>query len=137
MSQAVGTKPDILAAVDGPWLDGTRKHIANRPWRTYGRFSEMVKPDPSGLWVFVDENQYNINDGAFAVSMATPTEMIDWPGTYHHFAAGLAFADGHSEIHQWTDRRTRTKKVDSGPHVQTPDNRDIIWLQERTSARAQ
>lgn len=82
MSQAVGSKPDVLAAVDGPWLDGTRHHKANHPWRTYGRFSEMVDPAPSGLWVFMDENRYNINDAAFAVAMNhAPTIMMDWPGT--------------------------------------------------------
>ncbi|HAO78973.1 MAG TPA: hypothetical protein DCQ92_08370 [Verrucomicrobia subdivision 3 bacterium] len=98
----------------------------------------MVKPDPSGLWVFIDENRYNINDGAFALSMTLPTEMIDWPGTYHNSSCGLAFADGHSEIHRWLDGCTRvTARVASGPHLQTPNNPDILWLQARTSALAQ
>lgn len=139
MSQAVGTKPSPPpAAVDGPWLDGTHDHVAGHPWRTYGRFSDMTQPDPSSLWVFIDENQYNINDGAFAVSMTLPTEMIDWPGTYHNFSGSLAFADGHDEIRHWIDGRTGVaSRVDAGPHVQTPDNPDILWLQARTSALAQ
>jgi prepilin-type N-terminal cleavage/methylation domain-containing protein/prepilin-type processing-associated H-X9-DG protein len=138
MSQAVGTKPDApTRAVDGPWLDGTRHHVANHPWRTYGRFSSMVAPTPAGLWIFMDENQYNINDAAFAVSMTIPTEMIDWPGTYHHAAAGIAFADGHAEIHRWQDGRTKSGHVNSSPHLQTPDNGDILWLQTKTSAKAQ
>jgi prepilin-type processing-associated H-X9-DG protein len=138
MSQAVGTKPGVLAAVDGPWLDGTRHHEANHPWRTYGRFSDMIQPDPSDLWVFMDENQYNINDGAFAVSMTTPTEIIDWPGTYHNRSAGIAFADGHSEIHKWRDGRTQMDtRINAGPHIQTPANPDILWLQSKTSARMQ
>ncbi len=123
MSQAVGTKPTPpLAAVDGPWLDGTRTHKANHPWRTYGNYFDMVDPEPSGLWVFIDENQNNINDAAFAVSMTQPTEMIDWPATYHNFSGTLAFADGHSEIHRWKDGRTKTGHVTNGPHVQTPNN---------------
>ena len=139
MSQAVGTKPDPpLAAVDGPWLDGSHQHVADHPWRTYGRFSDMTQPEPSSLWVFIDENQYNINDAAFAVSMTTPTEIIDWPGTYHNFSGFLAFADGHEEIHHWIDGRTKvTTRVYAGPHVQTPNNPDILWLQKRTSALAQ
>jgi hypothetical protein len=138
MSQAVGTKPDTLAAVDGPWLDGTRHHVANRPWRTYARFADMVKPDPLQLWIFMDENQYNINDGAFAVSMTMPTAIIDWPGIYHIRSAGLAFADGHSEVHRWIDARTLVyTQIAAGPHVQTPDNRDILWLQSKTTALAQ
>jgi len=139
MSQAVGSKPDVPAAVDGPWLDGTRHHKANHPWRTYGRFADMINPAPPGLWVFMDENQYNINDAAFAVAMNhAPTIMMDWPGTYHHFSAGIAFADGHVEIHHWTDRRTKVKtRVALGPHPQSPANPDILWLQQRTSALAQ
>ncbi len=136
MSQAVGTKPaPPLAAVDGPWLDGTRRHLAGKPWATYGRFNDMIRPNPAGLWVFMDENRHNINDAAFAVSMNLPTTMIDWPGTYHHSAAGIAFADGHSEIHRWVDGRTKVnQRVRSGPHRQSPDNPDIVWLQARTSA---
>jgi prepilin-type N-terminal cleavage/methylation domain-containing protein/prepilin-type processing-associated H-X9-DG protein len=138
MSQAVGTKPDALAAVDGPWLDGMHENVANHPWRTYGTFASMMNPDPADLWVFMDENQYNINDGAFAVSMVTPTEIIDWPGTYHNRSGGIAFADGHSEIHKWMDGRTRVyTQVASGPHVQEPDNPDILWLQSKTSALVQ
>lgn len=136
MSQAVGTKPAApVEAVDGPWLDGTHHHVANHPWRTYGNYSQMGDPVPSKLWIFMDENEYNINDGAFAVSMTLPTELIDWPATYHDFAAGMAFADGHSEIHKWTDGRTKSGPTFAGPHIQSPNNPDMLWLQERTSAR--
>jgi len=138
LSQAAGTQPGQFVAVDGPWLDGTRHHTANHPWRTYGRYADMVAPAPAQLWLFMDENRYNINDGAFALSMTTPTEIIDWPGCYHHGSAGLAFADGHSEIHRWRDGRTKVAtRVNAGPHLQTPDNPDILWLQSKTSARAQ
>jgi prepilin-type processing-associated H-X9-DG protein len=136
MSQAVGTKPDPpLAAVDGPWLDGTRTHLANHPWQTYGRFSSMNTPGPSALWIFIDENAYSINDAAFAVIMETPTEWKDWPGTYHNFGCTIAYADGHSETHHWTDSRTKPDTGGYGPMGQE-NNPDIIWLQQRTSAKA-
>jgi prepilin-type N-terminal cleavage/methylation domain-containing protein len=136
MSQAVGTKPEAPArAVDGPWLDGTHHHKASSPWRTYGRFADMVKPVPSALWVLIDEDPDNISDGAFAVSMARPTAMLDWPGAYHNLAAGVHFADGHTETHKWVDPRTRPGgRVSKGLHFQSPENPDILWLQERTSS---
>jgi prepilin-type processing-associated H-X9-DG protein len=31
----------------------------------------------------------------------TTGRIIDFPAAYHNGAAGLSFADGHSEIHQW------------------------------------
>ena len=140
MSQAVGTKPTApLAAVDGPWLDDTHHNQANHPWRTYGRFADMVAPSPSALWVFIDEEERSINDGAFGVSMMLPTRFIDWPGTYHNFGCGIAYADGHSESHKWRDRRTQL----TGPYAphsyhmppNQANNPDVAWLQERTSAR--
>jgi type II secretory pathway pseudopilin PulG len=138
MNQAVGTKSDpALAAVDGAWLDGTHHHKAGHPWLTYGRFADMTRPSPSELWVVMDENQYTINDAAFAVSMTLPTGWIDMPSTSHDGSGCIAFADSHCEIHRWTDPRTRlTTSVGPGLHVQTPNNRDVLWLQARTSARA-
>ena len=144
MSQAVGTKPTLPEGpVDGPWLDGTRLHVAGHPWKTYGKFSTMDRPSPAELWVFLDEDEHLINDAAFAVAMTTPTQIIDWPGIYHGFSCGFAFADGHSEIHRWKDPRTRipsnylTEPADYLQHKIQPENSDITWLQRHTSARAQ
>jgi type II secretory pathway pseudopilin PulG len=135
MNQAVGTLPQLpLSAVDGPWLNGTgHDNRANGPWRTYGRLADMVSPKPERLWVFLDEDEHSINDAAFGVSMVTPTYWIDWPGTYHSFSAGLGFADGHSEVHKWRDRRTRVQRGNVQAQFQ-PGNPDIVWLQNRTSA---
>jgi len=130
MSQAVGTIPGAARAVDGPWLDGTHEHKANKPWLTYGKMSQIVRPNPSHLWVILDEDAYSINDAAFAVSMVQST-FKDGPGTYHNFACGIAFADGHSEIHRWKDPRTKWQ----GAIVFNPPNPDVAWLQERTSAK--
>jgi len=139
MNHAVGTKPDPpLAGVDGVWLDGTRQHVANHPWRTYARFGDMIDPTPSDLWIFIDEDAYSINDGAFAVCMLTPTRWVDWPGTYHNFACGIAFADGHSEIRKWLDARTKVKGGYAGARHEAnrlqPNNPDVAWLQKRTSS---
>lgn len=135
MSQAVGTSPDPpVRPVDAPWLDGSRVHVSGDPWQTYGRFSAMNTPSPSLLWIFLDENAISINDAAFAVDMEQPNEWVDWPGVYHGFGCNLAYADGHSETHHWSDLRTEDDPGDYGPEVQ-PNNADISWLQQRTSAK--
>ncbi|MBW8865106.1 MAG: hypothetical protein JF609_09345, partial [Verrucomicrobia bacterium] len=85
------------------------------------------EPGPSQLWVLVDESSAGLNDGAFAFSM-TSGNWIDAPGTYHGFACGLAFADGHSEVHKWKDATTG---VYHGPGNFSGDYQ---WLRERTSA---
>jgi prepilin-type N-terminal cleavage/methylation domain-containing protein len=122
----------------GPWLDGTGHHKANSPWRTYGRLANITLPSPADLFVFVDEDQNSIDNGSFDVCMLThPTSMVDWPATYHNFAASFSFADGHEEIHKWRDGRTR-KTTPHGFGLTSqgnPDNPDIVWLQQHTSAK--
>ena len=65
---------------------------------------------------------------------------FDLPGYYHARAGGLSFADGHSEVRRWRDPRTMLPVVKdatlplAGEHLQ-PNNRDIVWLQERATRR--
>ena len=58
----------------------------------------------------------------------------DDPAAYHNGAGGLSFADGHSEIKKWVDGRTRPLLKANGTiplNVASPNNRDMVWLQER------
>jgi len=137
-SQAVGTNPSRggKIAVDGPWLDGSHNHTVNKTWRCYGKTSDVIDPGPANLLILLDEDEYSINDAGFAiVGPKTPFnyQMIDWPATYHNNAAGFAFADGHSEIHKWTDYRTKVYKGNVRISNQK-DNKDIVWMSERASA---
>ncbi len=141
MNQAVGTicpgfdenhkhsgAPTL--SVNGPWLDNTMTHKRNSPWSTYGKFSEITAPGPSGLWVLIDENPDELNDGAFAFGMERAA-WYDVPGTYHNRGCGFAFADGHSETHSWARRAEKYR----GGITDPADKRDWLWMQERTSAR--
>ncbi len=134
MSQAVGTKEGRVA-VDGPWLDNNHGHVANKPYRTYGKMSDVIDPSPSKVWVFLDEDDKSINDAGFAVGMNAP-DWIDWPATYHNNAGGFAFADGHSEVHKWISSET---KVGASVSRRSPKSvqgkMDWKWISERTSAR--
>jgi len=91
--------------LNGPWLEGTHEHTRNGPWFTYGKATKTVRPSPAGLFVFLDENVNSINDAGPAVTMVG-NKFLDGPDTFHNFACGIAFADGHSEIHKWKDSRT-------------------------------
>ena len=116
------------------------------PWRVYTKTSEMTRPPPSSLWVIVDEGPDSVNDAAFAVTMGSwPTRYVtiwqDVPATYHGGGCGFSFADGHSEIKMWMDKRTLslrptyTRSV-TGVTQANPDNPDILWVMERTTAAA-
>jgi prepilin-type N-terminal cleavage/methylation domain-containing protein/prepilin-type processing-associated H-X9-DG protein len=150
MSQAVGTvcpgfdrlgtptshSGSPTLSVNGPWLSNDhRQHKRNSPWFTYGKVSTIVAPGPSMLWVLMDEDQNGLNDAAFAVGMEQPG-MIDYPGTYHNFGCGFAFADGHSESKRWLDTKTRYGQGNVGTGPADPNEwRDWRWLRDRTSAR--
>jgi len=153
MNSAVGTvgytfytsgSPALGAAAQGGWLPGASYNANQTAWLTYGKASSFTRPGPSKTWVFMDENPYSINDGSQAVSaLATSgnTYIIDFPSGMHGQAAGLSFADGHSIIHHWQDKRTYTPQGlvsggrggQAGFH-QTPDNLDCFFLAPITSA---
>lgn len=144
MNQAVGTDPNSPGCklpVNGPWLTGSNggntRSGGGTPYRVYGKESDIVDPGPAQLWVLIDEDQWSINDAAFAVSVARGV-WIDWPGTYHNMACGLAFADGHSEIHKWKDPKTKVPIVNGKGNVNqvnVPNSIDWKWIAERTSAK--
>jgi prepilin-type processing-associated H-X9-DG protein len=71
------------------------------------------------------------NDAAFAFGMVTP-RWLDVPGTYHNMGCGFAFADGHSETHQWEYR----SRKGTGDITDPRDEADWQWLTAHTSARA-
>lgn len=134
----------VGSAVDGGWLPGS--YIAHQTtWLTYGKMSSFTRPGPSDTWVFMDENPVTINDASFAVSAVATTGntyLIDYPTGLHGGAGGLAFADGHSIVHKWKDKRTYTPSValhgggGTTSGLQTPnDDVDCFYLAPLTSSR--
>ena len=109
-------------------------------YKTYYKTSDFANPGPSQLWVLLDEHPDSINAGGFANTMVeSPTQarIVDYPASYHNRAAGISFADGHTEIRKWVDPRTvqPVKFYEMPLNVPSPNNRDMIWLSERTSVR--
>lgn len=122
--------------------------VERRAWGGQTQFrsiitlNDFIDPPPAQTWVFIDEHEDSIDDGWFAVNMAdrgAATMIANYPASYHNGAGGLSFADGHAEIHKWLDPRTRIKvtKTYIPLNIPSPNNRDIAWLQERTTGLAQ
>ena len=112
------------------------------PYREFVKMHKIIGPSPSEAMVLLDEREDSINDGYFAVDMTgfpknpKAMKLVDYPASYHNNAAGIAFADGHSEIHKWLDPRTvppLTKGRELKLNVSTPENPDMLWMQEHSS----
>jgi prepilin-type processing-associated H-X9-DG protein len=120
-------------SVDGPWLNNRYDHRRDSPWRTFAKATDTAAPGPALLWVLVDEDPKSIDDAAMCLGMEQPV-WINAPGTAHNGGCGFAFADGHSEAHQWL---SRTSKQGEGLVITDPsDHQDWLWMRARTSADA-
>ncbi|MCC6234429.1 MAG: type II secretion system protein [Verrucomicrobiales bacterium] len=143
---ADGRLPRVRSVSMNAWVGGNEgKHtwFGGPEWRMYLKLGDMVDPGPSMTWVLIDEREDSINDAFWVTQMPgypdpTRTIITDYPASYHNGAAGLSFADGHSEIKKWVDPRTRPILKANGQiplNVASPNNRDILWIQDRTTRK--
>ena len=134
--------PRVRSMAMNGWIDSTDVIGFGPGNRIYKRFSDFIDPGPTMTWVFMDEREDSINDGEMIVGMTgfpdkpAQWKMVDYPAGYHNRAGGLSFADGHSEIKKWVDPRTVPvlKRGQEIPlNVPSPNNKDVLWLMERTT----
>jgi prepilin-type N-terminal cleavage/methylation domain-containing protein/prepilin-type processing-associated H-X9-DG protein len=121
--------------------------VATGIWRTYTKMAQIRYPVKTmGV---LDEREDSINNAYFGINMsgmahgAVATSpgawsFFDFPAFYHNRAAGIAFTDGHSEIHKWLDARTmkpmgRTSIVVL-PGTPSPNNPDVFWINDHATA---
>jgi prepilin-type N-terminal cleavage/methylation domain-containing protein/prepilin-type processing-associated H-X9-DG protein len=135
MNAYIGMNPLDLTAAGGPngnWGG------AGTGYRVYEKESQVVKPSPSLLWLFLDEHADSINDGFFIFSMTRPG-FDDCPAAYHDGACGFSFVDGHAEIHRWLELQywpkvSQTNMVNGNSEPAGPFGKDVQWMLQHTSA---
>jgi len=107
----------------------------NNPY--YQQFFKQTQiPQPSQIFVFIEEHPDSINDGYFLNHVHT-LQWTDLPASYHNGAVNLSFADGHLETHRWrfasTRRPARPDAAQLPLAVPATERGDIDWLMERTT----
>jgi len=134
----VSGKPRVRSNSMNGYLGLVSEGITTSGYRKFHKSSEILDPPPSELWVLIDEHPDSINDGFFVTLMdgfeprnASQWRLGNFPASFHNLASGLAFADGHSEIHRWLDPRTVQHQDNIVP---SPNNPDVLWLMERTTS---
>jgi hypothetical protein len=128
----------------GGWDGKDSLGFSGSGWRVYLTLGDMLDPGPSRTFIFLDMREDSIDWGNFGTDMIgwpdKPASIgfVDLPAFYHNRAGGFSFADGHSDIKRWLNNRTmpRIKKAVMFPdNFRSPNNKDVIWLQERATRK--
>jgi len=103
----------------------------------YVQFFKMTQiPQPTEIFVFLDEHPDSINDGYFLERDYYP-EWHDLPATYHNGATAFSFADGHSSLHRWTQSTTFRPPLPDAANLPIPvpanGKDDLEWMLDHMS----
>ena len=95
MSQSVNGYPEYLIDLRAPGL-------SDIPY--WKKFTDIQRPIPSRLFVFIDEHPGTLLDAQFGNPAGAPywgPMWFDMPADRHNQGACLSFADGHAERWRW------------------------------------
>jgi prepilin-type processing-associated H-X9-DG protein/prepilin-type N-terminal cleavage/methylation domain-containing protein len=124
------------AGLPGGW---DPSHFKSMPQK----LSQIVRPPPTGTFVFIDEHEDSIDDGLWNTdpgALAVPGEPVlapgrpppmwgNFPAERHNQAANIAFADGHVIPHRWL--WPKRKWIPNPDHEVAPENQsdtqDLIY----------
>jgi len=124
------------------WMNYTGNNdIGQDTYQIFRKINQIMEPPPGEAWVFIDESAETINDGLFQTNLkarGNTTQIVDYPASNHDLAAGVSFADGHAIIKRWLDHRTTaplktSQLIQLAAPVSSPNNTDILWLQDHAS----
>ena len=88
-------------------------------------FSDLTDPQPANASVFMDEDEYSIQNGAIGIE---PRDLSYWnlPASRHANAGSLTFADGHGELWKWRDNViAEGSKALERRYESNPNNSDV------------
>ncbi len=99
----------------------------------YPTYQTMTSIRTASLtFVFLDEREDSINDGAFFTAVDKPGFLEDVPASYHAGSGGISFTDGHSEIHKWTapwiTQQIQKSAINDHNLTGTDGVGDVYWL---------
>jgi prepilin-type N-terminal cleavage/methylation domain-containing protein/prepilin-type processing-associated H-X9-DG protein len=73
------------------------------------KFSHITDPAPVTASVFLDEDEYSIQNGAIGIEPLHTGLFIHWNlvASRHNYGGTVTFADGHAEAWRWKDKWIR------------------------------
>ena len=151
---STGSHPDYLDGAEVPRVRSYSMNgwVGGNPWggsfdyAVMFELGDVYNPGAENTFSFICERADSINDGYFIVEMTgfnpdhsepgRTTKIVDFPSFYHDRGFNLSFIDGHVENYRMKDPRTMPSYnhgQEMQLNVQSPDNRDVRWLQERAT----
>jgi len=132
LSQAMNSRDD--------WLS----FITQRKYIVFRKLSDINPMGHANAYVFINEHPDSVNFADLAVAMndgAPPTSIhiIDYPASNHNGSGSLSFADGHAEMHEWQDNRTKPAVQNKNIPlvVPSPGNQDMVYMSRHASVRTE
>ena len=130
-------------AMNGAVGDGDKYQEPGNPfgwtqWFYAKKATDFHTPGPSEVWVFSDEHPDSVDDALMYTSSYPVTSFTELPGSQHGGACGLAFADGHAEIHKWQGPIANLPVIyiNGAPQRQkvpcSVNDPDMLWLAKHT-----
>jgi type II secretory pathway pseudopilin PulG len=72
----------------------------------YKQYMKMANlGNPTMTWVFMEENPATIDDCFFALDPDNSAMWFNCPSVLHGRSSVISYADGHAQIHAWTDSK--------------------------------
>ena len=104
----------------------------NANYKLYKKQTDLHSPGPDGIWYFIEENPASIDDCYFAMDPDNANLWYNSPAVLHGFSTMIAYADGHVQVHKWTDGNMISDKNPQGPPgcdvPADPKSSDLGWF---------
>ncbi len=126
-----------MFAVDSERTYSANCYVGGMQWwdqayKLYRKQTDLHSPGPADIWYFIEENPASIDDCYFALDPATPTLWYNSPAVLHGQSSVMTFADGHAQIHKWSDGNMISDvnpQVPPGCNVPAdPKSSDLGWF---------
>ena len=111
------------------------------PFFYANKMGDLANPGPSLSWLFIDEHADSIDDGILYTNPGETSgtgKFTELPSSDHNGACGISYADGHSEIHKWTDAQTTLPVIynqAARQNISVVSDADLSYLARATPAR--
>ncbi len=127
-------QPYVRSVAMSTWMNNTPRNgaLPLPQYQFYTRIEHLGHP--SDLFVWVDEDGVSIDNGDYRLDMDQFNTFNNAPSAMHSQASAIGFADGHVELHRWSQVRIGTAAYLSTGVVRPTDNTvDVTWLKSRAT----